>query len=215
MLGELLPTKNKRLCKHFSKDTPTTDGVSYEDLREVFYISEVTRQVYNGTTVGRVYRDFGGSDPEAPTVKWKPCEYLHKMNVKLHSAVLNGNARLVSKYVALGADLNSQLVIMSGFSSSYRVTPLQRAARHNNIGVARRLIEEGAGINFSDYLGRTPLFIAVLCRNLPMVHLLVQAGANTEQKASFFCMGAPNEPVSPLEVAIRLHFPEAVTKLMK
>jgi len=173
--ARLIPTRDLWRCKDYDEGAETLDGVSYEPLRGVFYLSSETMQGYSANTVGRILRDFKGTDPEVSDVTWARCDYLHAMNTSIHAAVNSGNARLVAKRMAEGADPNSRQKITP--NSHYEITPLMRATRQRYHKVARCLLDGGASVDDTDYLDRTALLIAILQRDVKMVRLLIARGA--------------------------------------
>ncbi|MDR2169708.1 MAG: ankyrin repeat domain-containing protein [Planctomycetaceae bacterium] len=58
------------------------------------------------------------------------------------------------------------------------VTLLQQSILHNRIDIAKYLIDEGADVNQTNALYKTPLFIAAVVGNIEMVKLLVHSGAD-------------------------------------
>jgi hemoglobin len=72
-------------------------------------------------------------------------------------------------------------------------TALHQAARHGSTGVAEALLDHGATIDMPDAKGHTPLRRAVNCRQVEVVRLLVQRGADRNR--------ADRRGISPANVA--------------
>ena len=68
------------------------------------------------------------------------------------------------------------------------MTPKQKlilqAARNNNTEYIRQMADAHYTyeFNFHDYLGRTPLYIAVVCKNVEAVRELMKIGADVNAK---------------------------------
>lgn len=144
----------------------------------------------------------------------------------LHDAALAGAAELAAALVGRGADPNARepqghtplyrastgevarvllaagatVDVMSGPTAG---TPLHQAARRGFGGVAAALLDDGATIDARDSKGQTPLRRAVNCRQIEVVQLLVQRGANPR--------GADNRGVTPLDVARTAQMKRALT----
>ena len=82
------------------------------------------------------------------------------------------------------------------YTDSPDLTPLMNAAAHKDLDRAKTLIAEGANVNERDAIGQTALYEAIDRRtvddenqpvhdNLPMVKLLLKAGADPNQLETF------------------------------
>jgi hypothetical protein len=181
--GFLIPTRQRYRCKDYEEGCDTLDGVTWEPLKPVFYLSSETMQAYNANTVGKMLRERQGADPEVSDVAWERCGYMDAMDETLHAAVGSGNARLAAKRIAEGADPNSRMCATE--RSTYLITPLIRAVRCGYHKVAETLLDEGCDVNDHDYLNRTALFFAVIARDIKMVRLLLSKGADKKLEMYF------------------------------
>jgi hypothetical protein len=96
----------------------------------------------------------------------------------LHEAVLQGDAVLVSKLLAAGADANA--------GNEAGITPLMEAAGKGDVKIIILLLNKGADVNAKlktgDFRGLTPLMIAVFGGYPEAVELLVAKGADVNAK---------------------------------
>jgi hypothetical protein len=134
----------------------------------------------------------------------------------LHEAAMAGEAELAAALIRFGADPDAKeaeghtplyrastgevarVILAAGASVDVtsgptRGTPLHQAARRGCAEVAAALLDHGANIEARDAKGQTPLRRAVNCRQLPVVQLLMQRGADP--------LAEDNRPVTPLDVA--------------
>lgn len=97
----------------------------------------------------------------------------------LYDAVLKNNLEIIKLLLAKGADINKRT--KSGYSS------LELAVRHENIEIAEFLIKNGIDVNtVEEDFGHSPLYKAAITNNdLHMVKLLVENGANINQKDKY------------------------------
>ncbi|XP_053908641.1 B-cell lymphoma 3 protein [Cuculus canorus] len=89
----------------------------------------------------------------------------------LHVAVNSGSRESVLVLLEHGADIDA-VDIKSGRS------PLLHAVESNSLEMAELLIERGASVNAQSYAGCTPLHAAAGRSLLPVLRLLLRAGAN-------------------------------------
>jgi ankyrin repeat protein len=66
-----------------------------------------------------------------------------------------------------------------------RTTPLLAAIRGGHMGIAKRLLNAGAGVNFPDRGGATPLHEASETGSIQAISLLLQHGANLNARNGF------------------------------
>ncbi|SRR5579875_1538873 len=134
----------------------------------------------------------------------------------LHDAAMAGEAELAAALIRLGADPDAKepeghtplyyastgavahVLLAAGAnvdvtSGPTRGTPLHQAARRGRAEVAAALLDHRANIEARDVKGQTPLRRAVNCRQLPVVRLLMQRGADPHSE--------DNRRVTPLDVA--------------
>jgi hemoglobin len=143
----------------------------------------------------------------------------------LHEAALAGDAELAAVLLRSGADPDAreseghtplyrastrevaQVLLAAGatadvVSGPTRGTPLHQAARRGDVSVAEALLDHGATIDARDAMGQTPLRRGINCRQLPMVRLLVQRGADPH--------AADHCGVTPFEVARTVELKQAL-----
>jgi hypothetical protein len=89
----------------------------------------------------------------------------------LHSAAAHGKLEIVAMLVEAGIDINAG-------EERDPATALGRAAINGHLEVARWLIDHGADVQIRGH--GTPLVSAVIKGDLPMVELLVEAGAELD-----------------------------------
>ena len=63
-------------------------------------------------------------------------------------------------------------------SQRYGWTPLHWAARHGQVSVVQRLLDDGARIDAREDMGRTPLHLAAMANQRDTVELLLARGAD-------------------------------------
>jgi ankyrin repeat protein len=69
------------------------------------------------------------------------------------------------------------------------IEPLLRAVLMGKVAAAERLVAAGANVNLADKFHTTPLHMAVMRKNLQMVKLLVESGADVNvSETSDGCM---------------------------
>jgi uncharacterized protein len=94
-------------------------------------------------------------------------------------ATINGNAAMIGKLVASGADPNTPL-------TKFADTALMMAARTGKIEAVQVLLDQGAKVNAQETWGdTTPLMWAVSERHPAIVKLLVEHGADVNAKSKF------------------------------
>lgn len=64
--------------------------------------------------------------------------------------------------------------------STERITPLMKAAQHGNLAIAKRLIQNGAQVNFQNLSGNFSLKRASYQGHIAMCHLLINSGADVQ-----------------------------------
>ena len=79
---------------------------------------------------------------------------------------------------AIDLDLNAPLQC----SNKRELTPLSLASLSLSPQVCELLIKSGAGVNFTDQLGRSALHWAVLGRHLATIRVLLKHGADVSLK---------------------------------
>jgi len=107
----------------------------------------------------------------------------------LSFAITSGFPRMVDLLLTWKADPNAP---MTG-GNARSLTPLQYAAEHGNLQVARSLIAAGARVNEKGGAGRTPLHFALVGR-FDMMRLLIEKGADVNLR--------DNDGASPLDDAV-------------
>jgi len=88
----------------------------------------------------------------------------------LHEAARRGDTEKVLRFIDKGADVNGE---------SVGVRPLTIALNGCHTETAKKLIEQGADVNFVDRVYKTsPIVQAAICRNFELTKLLIEKGAD-------------------------------------
>lgn len=87
----------------------------------------------------------------------------------LHYAVLSGQTENVEKLLKHGMRVQHQ-------STADGATPLHRAAQTGNIKIATLLLDHGADLNPTNYLGQTPLDLAIKFKNKEFAKFICTKG---------------------------------------
>ena len=95
-------------------------------------------------------------------------------DIDLHSVAANGDATMMRKLVAKGAQVNVR--------NQAGVTPLDWACQEGHTEVARILLDAGANINEDERVGFLPLFLATMENQKDCVELLLSNGASTHTR---------------------------------
>jgi ankyrin repeat protein len=152
-------------------------------------------------------------------------DYQPPMGTPLENAVSAGNVEIVRALIKAGADLHHQ-----GIGG----TLLTRAVDADEIEVAKELIKAGIDMNAVPRFGASALLAAVTERKAQFVQLLLDSGADVNQKGSVVCGGfgkpevkvdgmfrtthVPNPPVArdatPLIVAARRGYADIAAQLI-
>lgn len=149
-------------------------------------------------------------EPSAPCSRAQPffIEPVGTLESQLAKAIADGDERLVTELLALGADVTAS-------ADDSGLTPLHMAAKSNSINIARGLIAAGArvdarvdifGKNFCIEKDVTPLHIAALYGTSEIVALFTDAGAPVDALAKGYVTNAERnffllEGITPLHVA--------------
>ncbi len=148
------------------------------------------------------------------------------MGTPLENAVGVGNVEVVRALIKAGADIQHQGI---------RGTLLNRAVDAGHVEMAKQLIAAGVDVNASPRFGASALLTAVTQRKAELVRLLLDAGANVDQKGSVVCgefgkpevseeglfrtTHVPDPPVAreatPLIVATRRGYADIAGQLIK
>ena len=115
-----------------------------------------------------------GADIEKATPR-QSIEFRDGGSTALMLTAVRGSAEVAKMLIAAGADVNARELDSAGVGFW---SALHYAAEHEQVGVARLLIENGAQIDVRTRGGRTPLMFAVLRGDSMMVDLLLEHGAN-------------------------------------
>lgn len=91
--------------------------------------------------------------------------------IDIHTAVRTGNLEALKQHIAVGSDLNEK----DPFGGS---SPLIAAALFNKKEMAKRLLDAGAAINFTNNEGSTALHTAAFFCRKEIVQLLLDKGAD-------------------------------------
>lgn len=90
----------------------------------------------------------------------------------MHKAIVIGYFRFVKGLLDVGLDINTLL------DSRTKWTSLHVAVRNECLEVIKLLLNRGATMEARDFIGRTPLFMAVICSNVEAFKLLTENGAD-------------------------------------
>ena len=117
--------------------------------------------------------------------KYDDGKWLHLI---VESKLSSSLKRLIIDLILKKATESDRIILLKHKDWSER-TPLcsaiYRADRQNDAGdgeFIRYLIEQGSDVNFVDDKGRSPLYLAAVRWNIPLVNLLIKKGANLDQK---------------------------------
>jgi len=152
-------------------------------------------------------------------------DYDPPMGTPLENAVSAGNVEVVRALIKAGADIKHHGI---------QGTLLTRAVGESNFEIVKQLITAGVDVNASPRFGTSALLTAVTQRKVEFVRLLLEAGANVNQKGSVVCgefgkpevkeeglfrtTHVPNPPVArdatPLIVATRRGYADTVAQLI-
>lgn len=151
-------------------------------------------------------------------------DYKARMGTPLENAVEGGNVEIVRALIKAGADVHHE-----GIKGM-----LTRAVEAGEIEVAKELIAAGINVDAVPRFGAGPLLTAVTERKAEFVRLLLDSGANVNQKGAVVCgefgeaeikengpfrtTHVPNPPVArdatPLIVATRRGYDEIAAQLI-
>jgi len=109
------------------------------------------------------------SKPEPPTVK--------APDISIHDAAGEGNIEAVKQHIAAGTDVDAKLAHDPG-----GITPLIVAAASGHKELAELLIANGADVNATDDVGKTPLDWAFGYLKLETIDLLRKHGGKTGEE---------------------------------
>ncbi len=123
----------------------------------------------------------------------------------LHVAVKNGNQEMVQLLCRYGANLNAELNDQNAMPYA---TPLYLAMHKRRTDIVQVLIENHADIESRNLLVPSPLFLATMYNHVPMMQLLLAAGAQVDLPG--FLNGE-----TPLHLAIKSGNVEAVQLLLE
>jgi len=152
-------------------------------------------------------------------------DYEPPMGTPLENAVTAGNVEVVRALIKAGADIHHQGI---------KGTLLTQAVDLSDVEVAKLLIKAGVDVNATPRFGDNALLTAVTQRKAEFVRLLLEAGANVNQKGTVVCgefgepevkeeglfrtTHVPNPPVAraatPLNVATRRGYADIATQLI-
>jgi len=102
---------------------------------------------------------------------------------------------MLRKLIKLGADVN-QKFSLNQYTNSYNATPLTYAVEKGYSDMLLVLIDNGANIDDTDSLGRTPVYVAAEKGKRRILFRLKNAGAN-------YFLKEPKHGLSPMHVAIK------------
>lgn len=126
-------------------------------------------------------------------------DHSNKNKATLYAALGNQPANLVLMR-AYGADIESTI-------RPEQQTVLAIAARFGYSECVKTLLEMGAEIEKTDRYGMTPLFLAILSKDMECLSLLIEHKANLEARE--------NADLTPLAYAAFYNYPEAVKLLIE
>ncbi|MBN1469396.1 MAG: ankyrin repeat domain-containing protein [Fusobacteriaceae bacterium] len=149
-------------------------------------------------------------------------------------AICNNSIDTLQFLISLGGDINSEgnngktpvmeacelnypnileILIQNGASLETKFPLLSVCAEFDSVDVAKKLIEEGKYVNEKDYFDATPLNTAVKYNSLKTAELLIQNGADIENKFEEWDLLKTYE-CSSLLMAIKNNNKEMVTLLL-
>lgn len=105
-----------------------------------------------------------------------------RLDALLRKASSKGDFEQVKELVARGADVNAAF----GSSGFFSDTPLQRAAEHGHLEIARFLLEHGAKLEANDRYRGTPLIRAAMGGHRETVRFLLDSGAKVNATADYY-----------------------------
>jgi ankyrin repeat protein len=126
----------------------------------------------------------------------------------LHLAVIVQSDPMIMSLLEAGADVNATAPKSSSGKKHESWTPLHFAAEHGSELIIRQLIDNGAKLEATSYLG-SPLKVAVKKGHLGAVRLLLEKGADLEH------LQASRADHTPLSTAAQLGNDEMVQLLLR
>ena len=112
---------------------------------------------------------------------------LNKISDDLYWAAYSGDLPMCQTLLAIGAKVNHR-------SGQNNDTPLHVAAGMGRTPIVKLLIDKGASVNITNYIGSTPLHSAAQEGHLAAARLLVTHGARTD--------AAKDDGVMPIHVSV-------------
>jgi ankyrin repeat protein len=133
----------------------------------------------------------------------EPCQLGANNDNALYEACFQGHAEVVELLIRAGVPVDAKLL-------DSEITVLMTAARRGHAELCSLLISAGADVEARGGAGATPLFNAVLAKDLAVVQTLIEAGAST---AAILDLDR-TPPLTPFQLAVHAEAIEIVEYML-